>query len=119
MRRLVGLAFLASVLTVGGAHAQVTTCTNYVPGQVRCETPQPFARAYPPNDYTSAFAQPAQDPLAAVNAGARQAQEMTLRLNRNQVGRLMAAGRCDEAMQQALRYSDFDLAQQVKALCQK
>lgn len=115
MRWFVGLAFVSSVLVVGEARAQTTTCTNYVVGQIRCETQQPFApQNYAPTDYTKGFA-PIPEPDAPLRA-LRQQQALAAR---QRIGQLIAAGRCPEALEQALQSGDLPLAQQVKALCQQ
>jgi hypothetical protein len=115
MRRLVRLALFALVLAGGEAHAQVTTCTNYVPGQVRCETQQPFSpNNYAPVDYSKYLA-----PVPAPDAPLRALQQQQALAARQRIGQLIAAGRCPEALQEALQTGDLPLAQQVKALCQQ
>lgn len=49
--------------------------------------------------------------LARAAAAKRQRQE------REQVGALMADGKCDDAAKVALRAADFDLAAKVRSLC--
>ena len=109
---LLGFACLCAAETA----AQTTTCKPGLFESVVCDTEARPRIMLPSEHRANALSNAAaEQELKAARAESqrRQSQEAL----RQQVGRLAAGGRCDEAKKAALAEGDFDLAERAAALC--
>jgi hypothetical protein len=109
-----GALFVALAVAVPFASkAQTTTtCNTFVPGTINCQTQGlPQQNSVDPTRWARLF----QEQQAQQQ---QQFQQNMIALRRQEVGRLIATGQCDQARDTALRQGDFELAQQASSLCE-
>lgn len=113
---------LICVLSSSAAMSQTTTCRQ-LGGEVRCTTDQGHA---PINQGTILQSGRNLVPDYAEEQRKSQENDLRRRLLRSQLesqnlrasmGKLITAGRCDDALKMALEEGNFDLAERAKAFC--
>jgi len=96
-----------SATTTCQTHSGITTCDTRDTG---------IQPSVPPTDYSSRMAQIDTSGLDTLAANVRANKG---RKARKKVGKLIAAGQCDEAVSVALNAGDLSLASQARSFCRR
>lgn len=111
MRRL--LSGILLTMAAGSVAAQTTDCERQVDGSVQCKT-----RANPTIQERQSDCEVGGMSALALGCTVgeiKRAKE--IKAQREQIGALIVAGRCEEAKAIPLRAGDLDLAERVQKLC--
>lgn len=105
------IAFAIALLV----QSSTTTCQTIL-GITTCNSRAMAGQTTAPIDYSSKTVQPDFTPLRAFSRGPRTPKPPKIY---KKVGKLLAAGRCDEAQSMALKEGEFDLATRVQSACER